>query len=67
MNEKGSTCPNVTTLILYLPDLHKVMVARRRIALKFKVGEVQHNLHVDLHNDLEDTVSIVRIVFRVVG
>lgn len=59
--------PNSTCPILYLPDLHKVKVARGRRALQFKLGEVQHNLHVDLHNDLEDTVSIVGIVVRVVG
>lgn len=58
---------NSTTLILSLPDLHKVKVASRRGALQLKVGEVQHNLHVDLHSDLEDTVSVVGVVVRVVG
>lgn len=65
-NEKdppSTSQPNSITL----PDLHKIQVARRRAALQFKAGEVQHNLHVDLYSDLEDTVSIVGIVVRVVG
>lgn len=53
--------------ILFLPDLHKVKSARWRGALQFKVGEIQHNLHVDIHNDLKNAVSIVGIVVRVVG
>lgn len=61
------TQSNSTTFLLPLPDLHKVKVARRSGALQLKVGEVQHNLPVDLHNDLEDTVPIVGVVIRVVG
>ena len=52
--------------LLSLPDLHKIQVARRRGALQLKAGEVQHNLHVDLYSDLEDTVSVVGIVVWVV-
>lgn len=49
------------------PDLNKVKVARRRGALQLKVAEVQHNLHVDLHGDLEDAVPGVGVVVGVVG
>lgn len=53
--------------VLYLPYLHKVKVAcRRRRTLQFKIGEVQHDLHIDLHNDIEDAISIVGIVVRVI-
>ncbi len=61
------TQPNSTTLILSLPDLHKVRLAKRKGALQIKAGEVQHNLHVGLHNDREDTVSIAGVVVRIVG
>lgn len=61
------TQPNSAASILSSPDLHKVKVARRSVALHVKVGEVQHNLHVDLHSDREDTVSIAGVVVRVVG
>lgn len=32
-----------------------------------EVGEVQQNLHVELNNNLEGAVSVVRIVIRIVG
>ena len=50
-----------------LPDFHKVKVARRRGPLQLKVGEVQHYMRVDLHNDLEDAISVGWVVVRVIG
>lgn len=49
------------------PDFQKVIVAIGKGAFQPKVGEVQHDLHVHFHNDLEDTVSIVGVIGRVVG
>ena len=45
-----------------LPDLNKVKDAEGKRALQVKAGEVQHYLHVDLNNDLEDTVSVGGVV-----
>lgn len=53
--------------IFYSPDLHIVKTARKSNTLQDKVGEIEHNLQIDLHNDLENTVSIVGVVVGVVG
>lgn len=36
-------------------------------AFQAKAAKVEHYLHVDLHNDLEDTVSVIGVVVWVVG
>lgn len=54
-------------VIFCSPYLHKIKHARRRGTLQLKVSEVEHNLHVDLHNDLEDAVSVKGVVSRVIG
>lgn len=55
------------TLGCDLPQLHKVKVAGGSRAFQVKAAEVEHYLHVDLHDDLEDAVSVVGVVVWVVG
>lgn len=55
------------TILCDLPNLHKVKVTRGSRAFQGKAGKVEHYLHVDLHNYLEDTVSVIRVVVWVVG
>lgn len=54
-------------LFSHLPNLHIVIEAVWRSALKFKVCEVEHDLHVDVHDDLEYALTIEGVVIGEVG
>lgn len=54
-------------MVFLLPDLHKVIAARGLGTFQLKRGEVQHDLPVNLHNNLKDTISVCGVVLRVVG
>lgn len=47
------------------PDLQIVKTTSTE-PFQLKIGDIQHDLHVDLHYDFKDTLPIVRIIVGVV-